>query len=882
MTDDKAATVTTARELNDTAPGPEVGARSADAGESGPEPGARSLWRWWPERVLLLVAAVALLMLRPPDPFQGDEVLYLSALDHFNVAAQHPHPPGAPAYVAAGWLLRLAVRSSLFSLQLLSVLAGLASLALVWRLVLGEGGRRGAALAAALGLAVMPGFLFYSNVALPDVPGVAATLATFLLAVWALDELRFLPAVALAAAVTFAVTPHLLLALAPVGVALLVVVVRKKAWRRLGVALAVAAAASIVLWLPAILLTGWNAYWTATRVEAANLARYDGPFMFPRAAVKDLLHHWFVFPLGEVRIAVPFYLLAASGAVAWWRAGRRRLVALAFSSALVFSLGAACSLPLHWAVRHGLPALPFLAVLVAGNLAWRPRAVRYAAALGGLGLAAALLVWVAPTLRQRLQHAPIWGCLEYVTTHHDPHRTVVTAAGALWPHAEYVLRRAGFEVKLGTDDAGLEKVEADGKEEVLVGLDPVPGMVTETEVRWDTPHLQQLSFGRYDRCVVQRPGPVRMPRFGFAWSVRDDGWLLWGSSTLRAPADGMLYRGVVCAKIQGAVVTSALFGTRVIGQGQCAGLLLLPGSDGSATVTASKDWVIVEPIAFKAVQGPRPPWLPQGTTGIDRLSGEGTFVVPAAARAAGANGRRWQTGLVLVNSSYDDAKAVVAFAPAGVANTVLRAAEHPLVAGAYLKLDDILTSDGLFPPGHDVFGALLVTLSDPSGHALADPSIVQVEARTSNQAADAPESGGVVPLVPATRGLLAGAVGRVRLPAGLDDVRGTVGAAALGPGPVAVEVTLEGAGWQQSTGARLKVLTNSQEIGGLPIAPGLKAVRFTVVEAPEGTRVFPFVSLLSSRSGALTYLTAAAEVEPGKVTFPELPFLAFLTPAGAR
>jgi hypothetical protein len=54
-----------------------------------------------------------------------DEALFASALQHYDVALHHPHPPGFPLFVAIGKLVRLIVSDDFHALRTVSLLASL-------------------------------------------------------------------------------------------------------------------------------------------------------------------------------------------------------------------------------------------------------------------------------------------------------------------------------------------------------------------------------------------------------------------------------------------------------------------------------------------------------------------------------------------------------------------------------------------------------------------------------------------------------------------------------------------------------------------------------------------------------------------------------------
>jgi hypothetical protein len=572
-------------------------------GRSPQDAGSRSRWAAvgrhlqgrWPELLLLAALATGLLALRPHDPFEWDEVLYLRALEHYDVSKHSPHPPGAPAYVAAGTVFRLLVRDPVFALQLLSIVSALASVALLWRLVTRQSGRRAPAVGAAIGLAVMPGFLFYGNVGLTDMPGVAATLATLLLAAVAVERPVWLPPVSVAASLTLAIRPHLLLALAPVGVAVIVAMARRRAWRHLVRALAVGVVASLAFWLPAILLTGWKAYFTTLSFQARWVAVRDAQYAFPAAPLSDVVTHWLVAPMGKWELALPFYILVCTGAVAWWRRDARRLVLVAAGSAVVFLVGSACSLTDVWGVRYGLPSLPFLTALAAGNFVWEKRWLRFVAILASCTIATLLLGWSRGTLLRRLSPAPIWGGMQYIRSHYQPEKTTVVVGSGLGPYADYLLFRAGFATRGDTTIWRPKNRERLPEDEVFVGCLPLPGMVTEWEATWHAPRLEQLSCGRSQRCLVQRLPDAHSPRFSPAWQVRNDGWLVWGKGTISLSQGSPSRQGSLCVKNGHALVTFAGHRPHPVGPGECVQVLLEAGPTGRVTVAPDKDWVILLP-----------------------------------------------------------------------------------------------------------------------------------------------------------------------------------------------------------------------------------------------------------------------------------------------
>src|SRR5262249_31331666 len=95
-----------------------------------------------------------------------DAVQFALALDHYDIAAHQPHPPGYILYVAAARLVRLVVGDPAQSLVWLSIAASGAAVFLVYWLAWVLYGPLPAGLAAG-GLAASPLFWFYGEVGLP-------------------------------------------------------------------------------------------------------------------------------------------------------------------------------------------------------------------------------------------------------------------------------------------------------------------------------------------------------------------------------------------------------------------------------------------------------------------------------------------------------------------------------------------------------------------------------------------------------------------------------------------------------------------------------------------------------------------------------------------
>ena len=400
--------------------------------------------RRWAFAGALAVYAVLLMIWRPATPFEWDEVLFLQALDKYDVAQHQPHPPGYPLYVAMGRAVRLVVRDPVAALQLLSVAAAVGTVLAAWVLARRLGASRMEASAGAVLLAATPTFLFHANVGFSDLPGTAVALLAAYLLLRSLDDVRALPLAGAAVAAAIAIRPQLILALVALGVAALVKAGRKRRFGAMLLAGCSAIAVSAICWVPAVLITGPARFRQAV-LDATNwITEKEVTGRFPGAPPDALARQWLIFPWDAPALAVTFWLLVVIGAVAWWRKGNRRLVLVAGGSGVFYLMAGVATMHLAESVRYILPALPFFAILGGGIVVTPSPGLRRA----GIGVAAAwclaAVAWIWPTLELRRTHpAPNWEAVEWIAANCNPRLDTVVFDGALRPHVFYLLRPAG-------------------------------------------------------------------------------------------------------------------------------------------------------------------------------------------------------------------------------------------------------------------------------------------------------------------------------------------------------------------------------------------------------------------------------------------------------
>src|SRR5439155_25554425 len=117
-----------------------------------------------------LVAAISRLFALARTPWDWDELLFMQALDRYDVAAHRPHPPGFPLYILAAKIVRKFGFGDFHALQVLSIAAAIAIVPAMFFLCRELRMRFSTSLSAAMLLAFFPNVWFYGGGAFSDVP----------------------------------------------------------------------------------------------------------------------------------------------------------------------------------------------------------------------------------------------------------------------------------------------------------------------------------------------------------------------------------------------------------------------------------------------------------------------------------------------------------------------------------------------------------------------------------------------------------------------------------------------------------------------------------------------------------------------------------------
>lgn len=414
-----------------------------------------------------LLAAIGRLVPLARTPWDWDELLFMEALDRYDVASHRPHPPGFPLYIFAGKVIRKLGFGDFHALQALSVVAAILIVPAMFFLCRALGMSFRTSLGAAMILAFFPNVWFYGGGAFSDVPSMVLVIVAVALLVRAggVSESAqprnlsiLLGATALAVAAGFR-PQNLLIGAAP----LLLAAWRDK--RRAVAAFAIIAVGIAATYGTAAWITGWERYRTALAEHSAYITTVDSFRAPTRPALWRLFDDFFVRPYHAPAINAIITVLAAIAVLR-----HRRHVLLAIAAFGPFCLFALLMLDHFSASRFSIGYAPLIALLAADGLAFVARRFEpVAAAL----LVAFMIVWTWPAFRGlRTSVAPPVAAVDWLRNNADPHDSVIYVDSSMTPYADWylqdyqrrpveeasppalwVLRQPGFYLREGSSNA---------------------------------------------------------------------------------------------------------------------------------------------------------------------------------------------------------------------------------------------------------------------------------------------------------------------------------------------------------------------------------------------------------------------------------------------
>ncbi len=377
-----------------------------------------------------LATAVSRVLALARTPWDWDELLFMLALDHYDVAAHRPHPPGFPLYIFAAKVVRKLGFGDFHALQALSLLAGIALVPAMYFLCRALGMRFSTSLSAALILAFFPNVWFYGGAAMSDVPSMVLVIVAVALL---LRGQLILGGFVLAIAAGFR-PQNLLIGLVPLAVGTGLSLSRD----RLN---PVAPGGIIAVFVAATYgaaagLTRGPRYLGALREHSAYITTVDSFHSPTRPALWRIFGYFMIRPYHAPLINALVTLFAAI-AVIVAVAKRRREILLAIATFAPFCIMAVLYLDHFSTSRFSIGYAPLVALLAADGIAL---AARRFEPLVAAALVAIMIVWTWPAIAAvRHSVAPPIAAIDWLRNHADLNESVIYVDEGMIPYAEWYL-----------------------------------------------------------------------------------------------------------------------------------------------------------------------------------------------------------------------------------------------------------------------------------------------------------------------------------------------------------------------------------------------------------------------------------------------------------
>lgn len=405
-------------------------------------PESLTLRQRWAVAAAAAVAALSRLFALARTPWDWDELLFMQALDSFDVASHRPHPPGFPLYILAAKGIHKLGLGDFHALQLLSFLAGVVVVPAMFFLCRELRLRVSTALAASLLLAFFPNVWFYGGAAFSDVPAMVLIVISIALLLAGCRDPRAFVAGAVLLGIAAGFRPQaLLIGCAPFVIAASFQLRRSVA--RVAVAVAAIALITVVSYGAAAWLTGWSAYREALATHSEYITRTDS-FRSPvRPPLWRVFDDFFVMPYHAPAInAVITLLVLISAVVSLVR--RRPAVLTAMAAFGPFCIFTWLMLDRFSASRFSIAYAPLMAILAADGLcliARRP-AIELSAAVA---MAIGMIVWTWPALREVRSVAPPVAAVDWIRSHVNRQFATIDVDPTMTPFAEWYLPQYRLE-----------------------------------------------------------------------------------------------------------------------------------------------------------------------------------------------------------------------------------------------------------------------------------------------------------------------------------------------------------------------------------------------------------------------------------------------------
>ncbi|MEA2489863.1 MAG: hypothetical protein QOH21_1655 [Acidobacteriota bacterium] len=390
--------------------------------------------------VVALVCAATRFLAMARSLWDWDEALLCLGMRAYDVTQHHPHPPGFPAYIALGKLVRLIVPSDFRALQSINLLSAALLFPALFLLARELRLRFPTAVIAAVLFVFFPNVWFYGGTAFSDIPSIVlVTFAATLLLRGVRDRNAYWLGTLLLA-IAIGIRPqNLLIGLVPGIVA---------TWKRrpfeIIIALLIGVAVTGAAFGGAIYATGtWDGYLTAVRHHSDYIARIDSFRAATRPPLWRLADRFFVkqYQSPLLSVITSLFVIASIAGSIRDRSRSMLMNALTFAP---FALFAWLMLDRFSVSRFSIGYQPMFALFAADGIARVARNVRGQVVVSGV-LVAAFIAYTLPALTPvRNEISPTVSAIETTVRNVDPQRGQLFVAYSMVPFLQYFAPEVPF------------------------------------------------------------------------------------------------------------------------------------------------------------------------------------------------------------------------------------------------------------------------------------------------------------------------------------------------------------------------------------------------------------------------------------------------------
>ena len=266
--------------------------------------------------IVALACAASRLLALARSLWDWDEVLFTLAMRDYDVSLHHPHPPGFPAYIAMGRLMRFLVHDDFRALQAVNLIAGMLVFLAVFMLARELRLRFTTAVIAGVLFAFFPNVWFFGGGAFSDIPSIVLVcFAAALLLRGARDRNAYWLGTLLLA-IAIGIRPQNLL----IGLFPGIYATRRRSAKEIAVAVLIGAAVVAISFGGAIYATGsFDNYVRVVREHGEYISRVDSFQSAERPALWRLFDRFFIKQYQSPVLSVITSLLVLVSAIGAFR-----------------------------------------------------------------------------------------------------------------------------------------------------------------------------------------------------------------------------------------------------------------------------------------------------------------------------------------------------------------------------------------------------------------------------------------------------------------------------------------------------------------------------------------------------------------------------------